>query len=74
MSTSQDLPTIDLLVSLSMLAVEETRVRCRDQLAHLHDQRQVLGANRTRRLAWEAKQRDELRELYNSLGLATPVE
>jgi hypothetical protein len=74
MSTSHDLPTVDLLVSLSMLAVEETRARCLDQLPRLHRQRQVLRANRTRRLAWEAKQRDELRELYNSLGPATPVE
>jgi hypothetical protein len=69
MSTSYDLPTITLLVSLSMLAVEETRARCQDQLPRLYNQREVLRANRRRRLEWQAKQRDELRELYTSPGL-----
>lgn len=74
MSTSYDLPTVNLLISLSMVAVEENCARCQDQLPRLYNQRQLLLANRTKRLAWEAKQRDELRELYSSLGLVQPVE
>jgi hypothetical protein len=74
MSTSIDPLTVDSLVSQSMLAVEETRARCQDQLPRLYNQRQVLHANRTRRLAWEAKHLEELRELYRSLGLVQPLD
>lgn len=74
MSTSHDLLTVNVLVNLSLLAVAETRARCQDQLPRLHNQRQVLRANRTKRLAWEAKYRGELRELYSSLGLVPPPD
>jgi hypothetical protein len=37
-------------------------------------QRKRLQANRAKRLAREAKQKDELRELYGSLGPGKRVE
>jgi len=71
MSASHDLQTVNSLISLSMYAVEETRSRCQAQLPRLYNQRLALNA---KRLAREAKQKDELRELYSSLRLVTPVD
>jgi hypothetical protein len=74
MSTPFDLHTIDLLVSLSHRAAEEIWFNCQDQRLRLYNQRQTLLANRKKRLAREARQNQELRELYSSLGLVKPVD
>lgn len=74
MSALHDLQTIKSLISLSNRAVLETCARCQDQLPRLYNQRQALVANRTKRLAREAKQNEELRELYRSLGQLKPGE
>jgi hypothetical protein len=69
-----NLHTIDLMVSLSKLAVEESHSKCRQQLQCLYNQRQTLLINRKKRLAREASQNEELRALYSSLGLIERVE
>ena len=74
MSTSYDLDTVQLLVNLSLRFVDEIRSKCKDQRLRLNNQRNRLQANRTKRLAREAKQKEELRELYISLGLGKRVE
>ena len=74
MSASHDLCNVHLIVNQSERVVEETRSKCQEQVPRLYNQRQLLLANRHKRLAREAKQRDELRELYRSLGLVQPVE
>jgi hypothetical protein len=74
MSVSFDLRTTHAIVSLSERFFEEIRSKCQVQRLHLHNQRQILFANRTKRLAREAIQKDKLRELYSSLGLAELVE
>lgn len=74
MSSAYDLHTVQSIVSLSLRFVEEIRSKCLDQRLRLNNQRMRLCANRTKRLAREAKQEDELRELYTSLGLVKRVE
>jgi hypothetical protein len=74
MSASDDLCNVHLIVSLSERVFEETCSRCQEQLPRLYNQRQLLLANRQKRLAREAKQRDELTKLYRSLGLVQPGE
>ena len=74
MSAADDLYKVHLIVSLSERVFEETYSKCQEQLPRLYNQRQLLLANRQKRLAREARQREELRELYLSLGLVQPVE
>lgn len=74
MLVSCDLQTINLLVSLSKRTVEETCLKCEEQLPRLYNQRRALVAKRKKLLARKAKQNEELRELYRSLGLVQPVE
>ena len=69
-----NLQQVDLIVSLSQRAAEEASSKCQKQLPHLYNQRRTLLANRKKRLAFEARQKDELRKLYRSLGLVQPVE
>ena len=74
MSASYDLHTGQLIVSLSLGIVEEVRSNCMDQRLRLHNQREGIRANRTRRLERQARQKEELRELYSFLELVEPVE
>lgn len=73
MSDSYDLQTVNLIVDHSQRAAQEASFKCQEQLPRLYNQRQKLLAGREKRLAQEAKQNDELRELYRSLGLVQPV-
>ena len=70
MSDANDLPTIHMMVSMSRLAVEESSSRCQYQFVRLYNQRQELRARRMKRLARQARQNEELKALYISLGLA----
>ena len=74
MLASYDPQNVNLIVNASKRAHEEACSKCLEQLPRLYNQRQALLANREKRRAFEAKQRDDLRELYTSLGLVQPVE
>lgn len=69
MSGPNDLTAIYITISMSRLAVEEAHSKCQSQFVRLYNQRQTLRANRVKRLARQAKQKEELRALYSSLGL-----
>lgn len=69
MSDPNDLPAVYMMVSMSMLAVEETCSKCQDQFVRLVNQRQALRARRMKGFARQAKQDEELKALYCSLGL-----
>jgi hypothetical protein len=69
MSASYNLHTGHLIVSLSLGVVEEIRSKCQDQRLRLHNQREGMRANRTKRLERQARQKEELRKLSSSLGL-----
>ena len=74
MSASYNLHTVHLIVSMSLGIVEKIRSKCLDQRLRLHNQREGIRANRTKRLERQARQKEELRELYSSLGLVERVE
>jgi hypothetical protein len=74
MSASYNLHTGHLLVGLSLGIADEIRSKCQDQRLHLHNQRERMRANRTKRLKRQVRLKEELSELYRLLGLAKLVE